>query len=184
MTQGPIILPYGGHVPRIDSRAFVAPGAAVIGDVEIGPDSSVWFACVLRGDVHQIRVGARTNIQDGSVVHVTQGKFGAFIGDDILIGHSALIHGCVLEDGCFVGMKATVMDGAVVEGGAMVAAGSLVTPGKRVKAGELWAGAPARKIRELSAEDLAGFKVATEHYAEVAAKYRDAGIGVVPGSEG
>lgn len=167
-----LILPFRGQTPRIAADAFIAPTAAIIGDVEIGSASSVWFGCTVRGDVHRIRIGERTNIQDGSVVHVTKDKFSCTIGSDILIGHLALIHGCVLEDGCFIGMKATVMDGAVVEARAMVAAGALVTPGKRVKAGEMWAGSPAKFVRALTPEELAGFKHATTHYAQLAAEYR------------
>lgn len=169
-----LILPFRGQMPRIAADVFIAPTAAVIGDVEIGSGSSIWFGCTVRGDVHRIRIGERTNLQDGSVVHVTRDKFSCTIGSDILIGHLALIHGCVLEDGCFIGMKATVMDGAVVEAGAMVAAGALVTPGKRVKAGEMWAGSPAKFTRTLTPEERVGFKHATEHYRELGEEYREA----------
>ncbi|MCP5367415.1 MAG: gamma carbonic anhydrase family protein [Hyphomicrobiales bacterium] len=171
------ILPFRGQVPRIAPDAFIAPTATVIGDVSIGARSSIWYACVLRGDVHEIRVGEGTNIQDGTVVHVTGGRFGTYIGSDILIGHSALIHGCTLHDGCFIGMRATVMDGAVVETGAMVAAGALVTPGKRVPAGQLWAGSPAKHVRDLTPEDIATLGRGAEHYVEVAAAYMSAGMG-------
>ncbi len=174
------VLPYKGVWPRIGARVFLAPGARVIGDVEIGDESSIWFNCVLRGDVHQIRVGKGTNIQDGTVVHVTHEKFATFIGDHVTIGHKALLHGCVLEDGAFIGMQATVMDGAVIESGAMVAAGSLVTPGKRVPAGELWAGRPARCLRTLSEEELKERAWSSGHYRELATSYLDAGIGVPP----
>lgn len=166
-----IILPFDGVTPRIAPDAFIAPTAAVIGDVVIGAGSSVWFNCTLRGDVHEIRVGERTNIQDGSVVHVTSGKFGCYIGSDITIGHNAVIHACTLEDGCFVGMSATVMDGAVVESQAMVAAGALVTPGKRVRRGELWAGSPAKPMRRLTEDELAYFPESAAHYARLAARY-------------
>lgn len=169
-----VILPFQGVLPTIDSTAFIAHTAAVIGDVVIGPESSVWYGCTLRGDVNEIRVGARTNIQDGTVVHVSRRGQGTYIGDDITIGHMALIHACTLESGCFIGMKACVMDGAVVESGAMVAAGALVTPGKRVKSGQLWAGSPARAIRELTEEDLAPFSVLSGGYVELAQVYRKA----------
>lgn len=167
-----VILPNKGRLPQIDPTAFIAPTAAVIGDVVIGAGSSVWFNCTVRGDVHEIRIGARTNIQDNTVVHVTGGKFGTYIGSDITIGHGAILHACTLEDGCFVGMSATVMDGAVVESGAMVAAGAVVTPGKRVKSGELWAGSPARLMRPLTAEEIAFFPVSAEKYAALAEQYR------------
>jgi carbonic anhydrase/acetyltransferase-like protein (isoleucine patch superfamily) len=170
------VAPWRGVSPRIDPAAWLAPTAAVIGDVEIGAGASLWFGVVARGDVNFIRIGARTNIQDGSVVHVTRRRFGTTIGADVLIGHLAMIHGCVIEDGAFVGMKACVMDGAVVEGGGMVAAGALVTPGKRVKRGELWAGWPARFVRAVSDAEKAELVAAPQHYAAMAAEYKAAGI--------
>ncbi len=166
-----LILPYKDFMPEIAEDAFIAETATVIGNTVIGSESSIWYDVTIRGDVHEIRIGERTNIQDGSVVHVTEGDYGTYIGSDILIGHMCLIHGCTLEDGCFIGMKAIVMDGAVVESGAMVAAGALVTPGKRVKRGELWAGSPAKHMRDLKEEDIAGFKQATDHYCAVAREY-------------
>src|SRR5438045_3745844 len=117
----PYILPYKGEyspngvVPTISPRAFIAPGAAVIGDVHIGADTGVWFGCVIRGDVNIVRIGKRTNIQDGTVIHVTRDTGPTHIGSNVTIGHSALLHACMLVDGCFIGMRATVMDGAVVE---------------------------------------------------------------------
>jgi len=169
-----LILPFKGVVPTIDPTAYIAPTAAVIGDVVIGADTSIWFGCTVRGDVNEIRIGARTNIQDGTVIHVASAGQGTYIGDDITVGHMALLHACTLESGCFIGMKACVMDGAYVESGAMVAAGALVTPGKRVKAGQLWAGSPARPIRELSEKDLAYFPVSARQYAALAQTYREA----------
>ncbi len=166
------ILPYRGVLPKIDESAFIASTAVVIGDVEIGPGSGVWFGCVIRGDVHQIRIGARTNIQDGTIVHCTLGKWGTTIGDDITIGHGAILHACTLEDGCFIGMGAIVMDNARVESGAMVAAGALVAPGKVVKKGELWAGNPARPMRPLTEEELAFFPVSAERYVNLAKDYK------------
>jgi len=171
--MSPIILPYRGVWPTIAEDAFIAPGAVVIGDVVIGPRSSVWFGCVIRGDVHEIRIGADTNVQDGTIVHVSKGTFGTYIGDGITIGHQALIHACTLESGCFVGMGATVMDGCVVESGAMVAAGAMVTPGKRVPAGELWAGSPAKLKRALTVDDTAGWPAQAAHYAALGAEYRE-----------
>jgi len=167
----PIILPYRGVWPTIDPDAFIAPGAVVIGDVVIGAGSGIWFGCVVRGDVHEIRIGRDTNIQDGSVVHVSKGTFGTYIGDGITIGHKALIHACTLETGCFIGMGATVMDGGVVEAGAMVAAGALVTPGKRVTGGTLWAGSPARPKRDLNPDDTDGWPAQAAHYAALGREY-------------
>ncbi|NBO18956.1 MAG: gamma carbonic anhydrase family protein [Proteobacteria bacterium] len=177
MTDTPYILPYKGEYapqgisPRISPKAFIAPGAAVIGDVEIGEDAGVWFGCVVRGDVNYIRIGARTNIQDGSVIHVTRHTHPTIIGSGVTIGHCVLIHGATLHDNCFIGMRATLMDGVVVESGAMVAAGALVTPGKHIPAGQLWAGSPAKYFRDLTPEDLAFFPVSAENYVKHAREY-------------
>jgi carbonic anhydrase/acetyltransferase-like protein (isoleucine patch superfamily) len=168
-----MILPYGDRWPVIAPDAFVAPNAVVIGDTEVGAETSLWFNVVLRGDVNTIRVGKRVNIQDGTVVHVAKNRFGTVIGDDVSIGHLALIHACTLEDGSFVGMSATVMDGVVVETRAMVAAGALVTPGKRIPAGELWAGRPARFLRKLTEEDYAMITGTAENYARLGRAYRE-----------
>jgi carbonic anhydrase/acetyltransferase-like protein (isoleucine patch superfamily) len=167
-----LVLAYRGRIPRIDPAAWVAPNATVIGDVTIASGANIWFGCVLRGDVSSISVGADTNIQDGTVVHVSTGKPGTRIGAGVTIGHMALIHACVLEDRSFVGMKACVADGAVVETGAMVAAGALVTPGKRVKSGELWGGIPARFMRPLTGEERAYIAELPGRYVELAREYR------------
>jgi len=174
----PIILPYqsaeyapGGVYPRISEKAFVAPGAVVVGDVEIGPDVGIWFGCVIRGDVNHIRIGARTNVQDGTVIHVTRKTGPTIIGEGVTIGHSVLLHACQLQDNCFIGMRATIMDDVVVESGAMVAAGALVTPGKRIPAGELWAGSPAKFFRKLSADDIAFFPVSAQNYVNHVHEY-------------
>lgn len=166
------LLPYNGIWPTIHPDAFVAETAAVIGDVEIGAGSGIWYGCVLRGDVNVIRIGERTNIQDGTIVHVSRYGQGSYIGNDITIGHMALIHACTLEDGCFIGMKACVMDDAVVEAGAMVGAGALVTPGKRVKAGQLWVGSPAQYKRDLTEKERAYLVESPRLYAELAVEYR------------
>jgi carbonic anhydrase/acetyltransferase-like protein (isoleucine patch superfamily) len=166
------ILPYRGATPSFDTTAFIAPGAVLVGDVRIGPDSGIWFGCVLRGDVNEIRIGARTNIQDGTIIHVSGNGQGTYVGDDVTVGHAALLHACTVESGAFIGMRACVMDGAVVESGAMVAAGALVTPGKRVRSGHLWAGSPARRVRDLTEEEVAGFAESAAFYAELARGYR------------
>jgi carbonic anhydrase/acetyltransferase-like protein (isoleucine patch superfamily) len=171
MTSG-LILPFRGKVPVVASDAFIAPNATIIGDTVIGEGSGIWFGCVLRGDANYIRVGARVNIQDGTIVHVSTKGWGTTIGDDVSIGHMALIHACVLEPESFVGMAAVVMDGAVVERRGMVAAGALVTPGKRVKTGELWAGRPAKLLRELTDDDYAMMSGTTENYKRLAQTYR------------
>ena len=159
---------FNGVSPAVASDAFVAAGAQVIGDVTLGAGSSVWYNCVLRGDVAPIVVGARSNIQDGSVVHVTRSTDGTFIGDDCLIGHLAMIHGCVLENHSFVGLGAIVMDGCVIETDAMLAAGALLTPGKRIPRGELWAGRPAVYVRDLTAADIARNRAGAAGYVELA----------------
>ena len=167
-----LVLPFGDRHPAIAPDAFIAPNATVIGDIEIGAGSSVWFGCVLRGDVNSIRVGAGSNIQDGSIVHVTRAKFGTVIGSGVTIGHLALVHGCTLEDHSFIGMQATVMDGCVIESEGMLAAGALLTPGKRIARGELWAGRPAKPMRPLEAEEIRNFHETAAHYARLAASYR------------
>jgi len=173
----PMILPYKGVLPKIHASAFIAPGAVVIGDVEIGPETNVWFGCVIRGDVCHIRIGARTNIQDGTVVHVTREKGPTIIGDNITIGHKALLHACKLEDDSFVGMGATVMDDAVVESRAMVAAGAVLTPKKRVPKGQLWAGSPAKYFRDLKEEELHYIDFSAGHYVKLAQQYKTELVG-------
>ena len=172
-----VIRSHQGITPRIAADAFIAETAVIIGDVEIAAEAGIWYGCVLRGDSNSIKIGARTNIQDGTIIHVNHEREGAVgtkttIGADVTVGHMALLHACTLEDGSFVGMKACVMDGVVVETGAMVAAGALVTPGKRVKRGELWAGSPAKLMRPLTEKEIAYFAYSAQHYAELAASYR------------
>lgn len=167
-----LILPHHGISPTIAETAFIAPNATVIGDSVIGPDSGIWFSVVVRGDVNFIRIGARTNVQDGTIIHVTGGGDPTIIGDDVTIGHAAVLYACTLQDRAFVGMQACVMDGAVVETDAMVAAGALVTPGKRVPSGQLWAGSPARYMRDLTAAEIAGIQASADRYVRFAAEYR------------
>jgi gamma-carbonic anhydrase len=168
------IIAFAGVTPRIDPSAFIAPGARLIGDIEIGAGSSVWYNCVLRGDVNRIRIGARTNIQDGAVIHVDSPKPGSaaglptIIGDDVLIGHMVMLHGSVLHDRAFVGLGSVVMDGCSIESDGMLAAGALLSPGKTIGAGELWMGRPAKKLRDLSAEEIAMNRMGAVHYAELA----------------
>ena len=170
-----LILPFKGTMPVIHADAFIAPNAVIIGDVEIGEKTGIWFNCMVRGDMNEIRIGANTNIQDGTIIHVDSRTYGTTIGDNITVGHMCLLHACTLEDGCMVGMNATVMDGAVVEKGALVAAGALVTPGKRVGAGEVWAGSPARKIRDIGDKDQDMLDYIWPGYVELAAEYKQAG---------
>ncbi len=172
---------YLGREPQIDPSVFVADNAVVIGDVVVGKGSSIWYGCVVRGDVNRITIGEGTNIQDGTVIHVnhdpagdyqeTGGGMPTWIGSHITVGHQALLHACRLEDGCFIGMRAVVMDDAVIEAGAMVAAGALVTPRKRVPAGQLWAGSPAKYLRDLTPEEIKMMHYSPRQYAELAASY-------------
>ena len=166
------ILTHHGVAPTLDATTFIAPTAVVIGDTVIGPESGIWFGCVVRGDVNEIRIGARTNIQDGTIVHVTTGGHGTYIGDDVTVGHAAILHACTLQDRAFVGMGATVMDGVVVESDAMIAAGALVTPDKRVLSGQLWAGSPAKYRRDLSAQEIAEIRDSADRYVRLARTYR------------
>lgn len=167
-----VILPYRGVQPTIAADVFVAPTAAIIGDVHVGAGSSVWFGAVLRGDVHRIRIGEGTNIQDGVVGHVTTDKWPLVVGNRVTIGHRAVLHGCTVGDNSLVGMSATVLDGAIVQPRAMVAAGALVSPGKVVESGWLWAGVPARPVRQLTDAELAYLAWSGPHYREVAGYYR------------
>ena len=162
---------FEGVRPRVDPTAYIAPTAILIGDVTVGAHSSVWFHCVLRGDTNHIRIGARSNIQDGTIIHVSARKFPTLIGDDVTVGHAAIIHACTLKNGAFVGMGATVLDGAVIEEGGMLAAAALLTPGKRIGPNELWTGSPAKLARVMTAEDRARFDQTAVHYAELAQRY-------------
>ena len=162
---------YKNILPRIDDAAFVAENAVVIGDVEIGPESSIWYNCVLRGDVNDIKIGARTNIQDGTVIHVSSSTQGTYIGDDVTVGHMALLHACTIGDRAFIGMKACVMDDATVEEEAMVAAGALVTSGKRVPKHQLWAGSPARYMRDLTAQEVEFLRFSADRYVKLSRTY-------------
>jgi carbonic anhydrase/acetyltransferase-like protein (isoleucine patch superfamily) len=166
------ILAYDGKSPSIAPSAWIAPGAVVVGDVRIGEGSSVWFQSVVRGDVHHVRIGARTNIQDLSMVHVTGGTHPCVIGDDVTVGHRVVLHGCTVGDRCLVGIGAIVLDGAVLEPESMVGAGALVPPGFVVPSGKLVLGAPAKVRRDLSPEERAFFRASSERYAGYAARYR------------
>ena len=166
-----VIIPFAGKTPVIAPDAFIAPNATIIGDVVIGSKTNVWFGCVIRGDVNTIRIGERTNIQDGTIVHVTRKTGPTVIGSGITIGHSALIHACTLEDDSFIGMHGTVMDFAVVKSGGMLAAGAVLTPGKTVPAGEIWAGNPAKLFRPLKDEEKAFIPVSAQNYVELGEEY-------------
>lgn len=161
---GTLIGPIRGISPNLASSVFVAKTAVVVGQVTVGAESSIWYGSVLRGDEEEIVVGKLTNIQDGVIVHTTHGQGRTVIGDGVTVGHRAMLHGCQVGDGAMIGIAAVVLDGAVVEPGAMVAAGAVVTPGTRVAGGELWAGCPARRIRELKPGEIKFLADNPAHY--------------------
>lgn len=170
------LISFRGIAPQVSETAFIADNARIIGDVRIGGGSSVWYNCVLRGDMNEIRVGENTNIQDGTIIHVDSRNYGTYIRDKVTIGHMALIHACTIEEGAMIGMQATVMDGAVVEEGALVAAGALVPPGKKVLAGQLWAGSPARYLRDVREADQNMINYIWPVYRDLTAEYIEAGL--------
>jgi len=166
------ILPYKDIMPTLADDVFIAPGARIIGNVEIGAGSSIWYNSVVRGDVEPIRIGTGTNVQDGSILHVSGGSFSCTLGNDILIGHMCIIHGCDLKDRAFVGMGSIILDGCIMESDSMLAAGAMLTPGKVIPSGELWAGRPAKLMRLLSPEEIVSNKAQTAHYAAQAQLHR------------
>ncbi len=171
-----MLIAYNGCLPKIASDAYVQQSAQVIGDVEIGAQSSVWFNVVLRGDVHFIRVGERSNIQDNSTVHVTTGTWPTLIGNDVTVGHGVILHGCQIGDGCLVGMGAIVMDDARIEEECLIAAGALVTPRARIGPRQLVAGSPAKAIRELRPEELQRLQRSAANYVAHLESYKRQGI--------
>ena len=181
MTRpGVTIVPIHGKTPQIHESAFIAPGCTIVGDVTIGAQSSIWYNCVLRADVSRIVIGERTNVQDGSVLHCDPPRPGdpdgspLLIGDDVLIGHMAMVHGCVIKDRGFVGLGAIAMNKAVIGSDAMLAAGAMLTEGKIMGERELWGGRPARKMRDLDDTAVMGMRMGTAHYAENAKHHAEA----------
>jgi len=156
--------------PQIAGNAFIDESAVVTGNVKIGEDSSVWPCCSVRGDIHSITIGARSNIQDGSILHVTHdsdyapGGFSLTVGDDVTVGHNVVLHACTIESRCLIGMGSIVLDGTVVQSGAMVGAGSLVPPNKTLDGGYLWLGSPVKKVRELTEKEKAFLLYSAKHY--------------------
>jgi carbonic anhydrase/acetyltransferase-like protein (isoleucine patch superfamily) len=159
-----VLRPYRGTSPRVDPTAFVDASAQVIGDVEIGEESSVWMCTVMRGDVHSIRVGRRTNIQDGAIVHAMSGTYPTRVGDNVTIGHAAVIHGCIIEDQCLIGMGAILLNGVHVGSGSIVAAGTLLVEGQRVPPRSLVMGSPGKVKRLLTQSEIADIQRYADHY--------------------
>lgn len=166
-----MLIPYRGQLPQVDSSALIQPGVQVIGDVRIGAESSLWFNVVARGDINSIRIGRRTNVQDGTVIHVCSDR-PVVVGDEVTIGHNATIHGCTIGDGCLIGMGSIVLDGAVLGAEVLLAAGSLVAPGSQFPPGTLVMGSPARVKRELQPEEIAVLRQSAANYVTLLQNYR------------
>ncbi len=176
------IRPYQGQMPRLGQRVYVDIGAHLIGDVELGDDVSLWPGVVVRGDVNYIRIGTRTNVQDGTIIHVSHdgpytrpGGYPTIIGADVTIGHGAIVHACVIEDACLIGMHATVLDGATVKKHGFVGAGAVIPPGKTVGERELWLGNPAKLVRVLSDRDVESLYYSATHYVKLKDRYLESG---------
>jgi carbonic anhydrase/acetyltransferase-like protein (isoleucine patch superfamily) len=171
-----VISALGERRPRVDPAAWIAETAIVVGDVVIGPETSLWFHAVVRGDVERVRIGARTNVQDNATVHVTRDRWPTIVGDGVTVGHNAVLHGCTVGDHCLVGIGAIVLDGAVLERECLIGAGAVVTPGTHVPAGSLVLGQPARVVRALTADEIASLHLSAAGYVERLALYRAHGV--------
>jgi len=170
---------FEGHRPRIAASAYVDETAVIIGDVEIGEDVSIWPLCVVRGDIQRIHIGSRTNIQDGTVIHVTHdsrfcpGGLPTLIGAEVTVGHKVMLHACTIEDLCLIGMNAVIMDGAVVQSRVMVGAGSVVPPGKILQSGHLYVGSPVKKMRPLNDRELEFLEYSAQNYVRLKNRHRN-----------
>ena len=165
------VIAYKGKKPILGNDVFLASGAWLIGDLTVGDESSFWFNVTVRADVHWIKIGSRTNIQDGTVIHVTNGRYPTTIGNNVTIGHGVTIHGCTIEDDCLIGMGAVILDGAVIRKGSFVAAGALITPGKDYPAGSMIMGSPAKAVRQLNEDEKKGLAESAAHYVETMKNY-------------
>lgn len=177
LSMTPLIFAIGDKKPKIHERAFIAPGAVICGDVEIEEDASVWYGCVIRGDSNRIVIGRGSNVQDGTIIHADEPRLGGvptLIGAGALIGHKCMLHGATVEDGGFVGMCATMLDGSVVKSGGFLAAGAFLGPRKIVPAGEMWAGMPAKKFRDLKDGEDKYAMMGAAHYVEEGRRHREA----------
>lgn len=169
---------FESKTPFVPADAWVDESAVIIGDVQLGPASSIWPMCVIRGDVHQVRIGTQTNIQDACVLHVSHdsqylpGGRPLLVGDRVTVGHKAILHGCEIADGCFIGMGSTILDGAVLLPKTMLGAGSLVPSGRRLEGGYLWLGTPARRVRPLTEKELEYIDYSASHYVRLARRHR------------
>ena len=170
LPGGPLMT-YQGMTPRLGRDVYVAPNAVVIGDVVLGDRSSIWFNCLIRGDGNHIRIGAESNIQDGTIIHISTNNGPTLIGERVTVGHGAIIHACTIEDDTMIGIGAIVLDKAIIERGAVVAAGAVVPPGKVVKAGQMWSGVPARFTRRTKDSEIEFIARNAAHYVELAGTY-------------
>ena len=176
MTADARLVPYEGRFPEVGPEVFIADTARVIGDVTLGEGASVWYGAVIRGDVYHIRIGPRVNVQDLSVIHVTTGRYPTIVESDVTIGHRAVLHGCTVRKGALIGMGALILDQADIGEGAMIAAGALVTPRTKIAPHALYAGVPARRIRDLTPKEQAEIAWSASHYCDLAASYRRADL--------
>jgi gamma-carbonic anhydrase len=166
------ILPYKNIYPIIDSSVLICDGVRIIGDIEIQENSSLWYNAILRGDVYPIRIGKRTNIQDGAILHVTTDTYALTIGDDVTIGHGAIVHGATIGNRCLIGMGAIILDGAIIEDDTIIAAGTVIKPGMHIPSGIMCAGVPGKKMRDITDKERHGFIEQAAHYIEVAKDYK------------
>lgn len=171
-----MIIKYKNFTPTIDETVFLAPTSQIIGDVEIGEFSSIWFNCVIRGDVCPIRIGKHTNIQDGTIIHVSRKIGPTTIGNYVTIGHKALVHAATICDYAFIGMGSIMLDHSIVESHGFLAAGALLTPNKIVKSGELWAGSPAKFLRKLTQQEIDHISDSAQNYVNLSSEYRNNGL--------
>ena len=171
-----MIAAYAGKAPQLDPTVYVVESATVIGDVVIGPESSIWFGAVVRGDIEPIRIGARSNVQDNATLHVVGGKFSTTLGDGVTVGHNAVVHGCVVENGALIGMGAIVLDGVVIGTESLVAAGALVAPGTHIPPRSLVIGSPGKVARPLTDEELERIRSSASNYVGYARRYRAEGV--------
>src|SRR3989441_5848321 len=171
-----MITALGDRTPQIDASAYLVDSAIVVGDVVVGPEASLWFHAVVRGDVERVRIGARTNLQDNATVHVTRARWPTLVGEGVTVGHAAVLHGCTVGDHCLVGIGAIVLDGAVIEAECLVGAGALVTPGTELPPRSLVLGSPARRVRDLTADELRRLHESAANYVDHARRYRAQGL--------
>jgi len=175
-TRRVVIAAIDGRTPIVDPTAFVVDSAVVIGDVVLGPESSLWYHAVVRGDVERVRIGARTNIQDNATVHVMHHRWPTLIGEGVTVGHAAVVHGCTVGDHCLIGIGAIVLDGAVIGAECLIGAGALVTPGTELPPRSLVLGSPARRVRDLTADELRRIHESAANYVDHTRRYRAQGV--------